>query len=88
VQWLVDEANNYPSRSKIFFAAIKRCRQLCIELPTENELQRLVNSAWRQYLDITCQKISETLSTENKEKIDRCLNQVWPLRGNLCYNLM
>ena len=74
-QWLVDEANNHSSRTKMFSAATKRCRRLCMELPTESELQRLVNSAWRQYLDVTCQKIFRALSTESKGKIDQCLAQ-------------
>ena len=46
-----------------------------MELPTESELQRLVNSAWRQYLDITCQKIFRALSTGSKCKTDQCLAQ-------------
>lgn len=75
IQWLVAEGNNHPSRSKIFFAAIKQCRHLRIELPTEKEVQKLINSAWRQYLDVICQRISHALSLDNKKSIGRCLNQ-------------
>ena len=56
-QWLIDEAQNHPSRSKMFAAAINRCRRLRLELPKEKEFRRLVHSAWQQYLDITCRII-------------------------------
>jgi TnpA family transposase len=74
VQWLVDEAKSHSTRSKMFAAAIQRCRLLHLELPMEKELQRLVNSAWQQYLNITCQKITERLAPETREKMDQCLN--------------
>lgn len=44
-QYLVDEGRKYPSRSKMYAGAISRCRDIHLELPTEKELQRLVNSA-------------------------------------------
>ena len=74
VQWLVNEARSYPSRSMMFSAAIQRYRQLRIELPVEKKLQRLVNSAWQQYLSITCRNISERFAPEIREKMDQCLN--------------
>ena len=74
VQWLVDEARSYPGRSMMFSAAIQRCRQLRIELPVEKKLHRLANSAWQQYLSITCRNISERFAPEIREKMDQCLN--------------
>lgn len=74
IEWLVHEGRNHPSRSKMFSVAIQRFRRLRLELPAEKELQRLVNSAWRHYLDRTCQKISEHLPLETREKMDQCLN--------------
>lgn len=73
-QWLVDKAESHPTRSKMFAAAIERCRGLHVELPAEKELQRLVGSAWHEYLSRTCRKISERLSPEIRERMDRCLN--------------
>ena len=74
VQWLIDYAQNHPTRSMMYSAAILKYRELCIELPMEKELQRVVNSAWQQYLDLTCQKISELLTPQIQEKMDQCLN--------------
>jgi len=74
IQWLVDEGRDHSTRSKMFSAAIQRCRHLRIELPTEKELQKFVNSAWQQYMSITCQKISERLGPEIREKMDKCLD--------------
>ena len=73
-QWLVDKAESHPSRSKMFSAAIERYRNLRVELPTEKELQRLVGSAWQEYLSGTCRKISERLSPEIRERMDQCLD--------------
>lgn len=73
IQWLVNEAKNHPTRSKMFAAAIQRCRDLRLELPVEKELRKYVNSAWQQYLDKTCQKISQRLDPEIREKMDKCL---------------
>ncbi len=74
IQWLVEEAKNHPTRSKMFSAAIQRCRSRRLELPVENELRRFVNSAWQHYLDITCQRISKCLGPEIREKMDKCLD--------------
>jgi hypothetical protein len=73
IHWLVDAAKNHPTRSKMFAAAIDRCRQLRLELPTEKKLQRIVSSAWQQYLNATCQMITDRLSPEQKERINNCL---------------
>ena len=74
VQWLIDEARYHPTRSKMYVAAIQRCRLLHLELPREKELLRLVNSTWQQYLSITCREISEHLGPEIREKMDQCLD--------------
>lgn len=74
IQWLIGEARNHPTRSKMFSSAVQRCRHIRMELPVEKELQRFVNSAWQQYLDITCQKISGRLGPEIREKMDKCLD--------------
>lgn len=74
IQWLVNEAKKHPTRSKMFASAIQRCRSLCIELPTEKELRKHVNSAWQQYLDKACEKISQRLGPEIMDKMDKCLD--------------
>lgn len=73
-QYLVDEGRKYPSRSKMYAGAISRCRDIHLELPTEKELQRLVNSAWQQYLNTICQKISDRLAPNIKDMMDKCID--------------
>jgi len=72
--WLVNKGCNYPSRQKMCFAAIKRFREIHLELPTEKEFRRLVNSAWRQFFDASCQKISNRLSSDTVKRMELCLN--------------
>ena len=74
VQWLIDKAHGHPTRSKMYVAAIHRCRHLRLELPREKELQRLVNSAWQQYLSLTCQTITDRLGPTIREIMDRGLD--------------
>lgn len=45
-KWLIEHAENTPSTQQFFVSAIQRCRQLHLELPSENELLRVVHSAW------------------------------------------
>ncbi len=74
VKWLIDEAQSHSTRSKMFFAAVRRCHHLRLELPKEKKFRRLINSAWQQYLEITCRNISERLGPDIHKKIDECLN--------------
>ena len=78
VHWLVAEANKYPSRTQMLNAAIRRCRELYLELPTEKELYRLVNSAWWQFQNNICQEIAGRIGPEIRQKIDQCLEADQP----------
>jgi TnpA family transposase len=73
-RWLVDEGEDHPSRQKMFYSMVARCRHLRLELPVEKEFLRLVSSAWQQYLNVICQRISERICPEIREKMDQCLN--------------
>ena len=74
-QWLVSRAGKHHlSRQGMFSSAIQQCRQLRLELPAEKEFRRLVNSAWQQFLNGISQKITDRLSPEILEKMDRCLD--------------
>jgi len=83
IKWLIDNAQDHPTRSKMYVTAINKYRDLRIELPKEKEFQRLVNSAWNQYLDITCLNISERLAPEIRDKIDQCLKNTQSDEGHL-----
>lgn len=72
-RWLVDEANEHPSRTEMKVAVMQRCRQIKLELPTEKELYRLVGSAWWQFQSNICEKIANRLSPEIRQKMDQCL---------------
>jgi hypothetical protein len=71
--WLVDHAPNHPTRVKMYAAAIHRYRHLRRELPKEKELQRLVNSAWQQYLNKVCHEISDRVGPEIRTMMDQSL---------------
>jgi hypothetical protein len=58
----------------MFYAAIHRFRSLRIELPREKEFQRLVNSAWQNYLDMVCGQIYQRINPEIQAKMDQCLD--------------
>jgi hypothetical protein len=73
-QWLIEEADCHPTRSKMYTAAIQRYRSLRIELPSEKELQRLVSSAWKQYLSQACQAITDRIKPSIRKKMDLCLD--------------
>lgn len=72
--WLTAQGNNHPTRSKMYVAAIHRCRRLLLELPKEKEFQRLVNSAWQEYLNTIYEKISNRLGYRIREKMDKYLD--------------
>jgi len=74
--WLVKRGSEFASRSNMFAAAITRCRSLHLELPTEPELQRLVSSAWRQYLTSAYQTIAARLPASTKKRMNECLLSV------------
>jgi hypothetical protein len=85
-RWLIEKANGHATMSKMYAAAIRRCRSLKIELPTEKELQRLVSSSWQQYLNQTCQTIAQRLEPSIREQMDQCLDI--DLRDRERYNWM
>lgn len=74
VKWLLENVHSHPSRSKMYAASIRRYRSLRIELPSEKELQRLVSSAWQQYLNQTCQIIANRIEPEVQKMMDQCLS--------------
>ncbi len=72
-EWLLEKAENHPTRSTMYIAAVQRCKKLRFELPKEKPLQRSVHSLWQEYYNSVCQKISERLNPEMKTKIDDIL---------------
>lgn len=72
--WLIAQGNSHPTRSKMYIAAIHRCRQLFLELPREKKFQRLVNSAWQEYLNTIYKKISNRIGYKIRKKMDKYLD--------------
>lgn len=72
-EWLLERCNEFPTRKGLMSAAVRRCRELHLELPAEPELWRLVNSARRQFFFVLYETISGRLSPEAKERMDRCV---------------
>ena len=72
--WLRKEgALSAISFSDLFSCAIQRLRSLCIELPSENELTRVVNSAHSGFFSDVHQQINQLLSEPTRQKIDQLL---------------
>ncbi len=71
--WLVGKASECGARSKLFDVAVKRCRSLRLELLAEAELQRVVSSAWRKYVDSVYKTVAARISPGTKKRMDRCL---------------
>jgi hypothetical protein len=73
VSWLVARGKDFPTRKALMSAAVERCRELRLELPTQRELWRLVNSAHRQFFNVLFETVSGRLSFEMKTQMDRCV---------------
>jgi len=57
----------------LFSCAIQKLRSLCIELPSENELTRVVHSAHSGFFSDVHQQINQLLSEPTRQKIDPLL---------------
>ena len=71
--WLIEQPRKTPSSNHLFDVAIKRLRFLRIELPTEKELQRLVNSVRQKFFDRLYQTIFEKVDQKTRKLMDQCL---------------
>jgi hypothetical protein len=69
---LVEEANESPSRKELFDIAVYKCRERRIELPSEKELQRIVNSARSNFFSNVYQTISDRISPEIRNRMTAC----------------
>lgn len=70
---LIKSANDLPSQKELLNAAIQGCRNSRIELPSEKELLRIINSARNTILQSIYQKIYERISPGIRERMDVCL---------------
>ena len=59
--------------SDLFECAIQRLRSLCLELPSEKELTRVVHSALSGFFSDVHQRVAQHLSEPIRQKIDRLL---------------
>lgn len=73
LEWLVERGNEFLTRKDLMSGAVRNCREFRLELPTEPELWRLVNSARRQFFSILYETVSGRLSPEVKELMDRSM---------------
>lgn len=54
--------------------AIERFRSIKVELPSKKELERIVNAALNKFFQKINQKVTERLSEQSKQKLDKLLN--------------
>lgn len=73
-QWFIEHSDDYSTEQHLSDAVIRRCRHLRLELPSEKEFARFLNSVWQQKFEILCQKIADRINPETKEKMELCLS--------------
>ncbi len=72
--WLRNSAmKDVGSEEELFEAAIKRLKNLKIELPSEKELQKLTTAAWNGFFQNIYHKTEEQLSIKQKQQLDDLL---------------
>jgi len=70
---LIEKANESPSRKELLDIAVNECRENRIELPTERELQRIVNSARNSFFEEVYQKIYNRIPVKFRKRMYACL---------------
>ena len=71
--WLTTEGNEYPTFKELFDAAVNRCKQCCLELPSEKELNRLVSSARRDFFQKLYGDIFQRVPPKIQVKLNKLL---------------
>lgn len=71
--WLAERGNELPSRKALLVAAVQRCRECRLELPSERELGRLVNTARRRFFQDLYAGIFERIEPAMRERMLACL---------------
>jgi TnpA family transposase len=70
VSWLKANANEYVTRPRLLDAAVGWCRGQHVELPSERELRRCVNSARGQFFSTLFHTVSSRLDKATREGLE------------------
>jgi hypothetical protein len=72
-RWLIEQRGRLDSSKELFIAAIQKCRASRLELPSENELRRLVNSSRQRFFDQFYQNVWRKIDPRTLELMNQCL---------------
>ncbi|MBF0398926.1 MAG: Tn3 family transposase, partial [Desulfobacterales bacterium] len=70
LEWLISQNNTTNSQNNLLNLAIEKFRNLRIELPSEKELQRIVNSSRQKFLENLYKIVSEKINPITKKLMD------------------
>jgi hypothetical protein len=74
-QWLIEKAGQVNSEKELFNAAIHKCRESMLELPSENELRRLVNSSRQKFFERLYQNVLNKTGSNTLKLMEKCLEE-------------
>lgn len=72
--WLEENAaQEISSEEELYELTVKRFKQIHLELPSSKELERITTSVWHRIFQSIYRKIENSLSSEQKQKLDQLL---------------
>ena len=74
-RWLIEKAGQANSETELLNAAIHKCRERMLELPSENELRRLVNSSRQKFFERFYQNVLNKAGSNAQRLMEKCLEE-------------
>jgi len=72
-EWLFKQGNELTTRKEFVEAAVSKCRELKIELPTEKGLRRITDASRRRFLENLYEKVAVRLDQQTRKALDDCI---------------
>lgn len=74
ISWLEENAvQEIGSEEELYELTVKHLKQIRLELPSPKELEKIIASVWHRIFQNIYQKIENSLSVEQKQKLDEIL---------------
>jgi hypothetical protein len=74
-RWLIEKAGQVNSEKELFNAAIHKCRERMLELPSANELRRIVNSSRQKFFERLYQNVLNKTGSNTLNLMEKCLEE-------------
>ena len=74
-EWLTEQGYHSPTRRELLEHAVEWCREHKVELPREESLRRLVNSARSQFFEQLYDEASSGLDDDTRAQMKLCLSE-------------